>query len=422
MSSPISKHRLVVVNPGHFHAALSLREAHPGLDDEVRVYAEDGPDLAAFLALVESFNARGQRPTRWRLAVHRGPDWLERAVAERAGDLAVLAGKSDAKMAAARRLLDAGFHVFCDKPVLIEDAGLALLRDCPAGPPLCMEMMTGRRVPGNRLLRALVDEVELFGGFAAGAGPALRLSTTHHLAKLVNGKPLVRPAWYFDHGLAGEGMLDVTTHLVDAVQQLVGGGRTPTLLSARQWPTEVPRAVFRRITGLDDFPAALRDRVAGDSLGYLGNAALSFRIDDIEASLESLWGLEEPPGGGDFHRTEVEGARARLVAEIGPATGFESRVTVAPRAADPGFAAALAAAVARLQPAFPGVTAEPDGAAWRLLLPPALRTGHEQHFAEFLNEFLACIAAGALPPAERADMLAKYRLLLEARALSRRSE
>ena len=34
------------------------------------------------------------------------------------------------------------------------------------------------------------------------------------------------------------------------------------LLRARQWPTEVPRDMFRRITGLDEFPEALRHRVA----------------------------------------------------------------------------------------------------------------------------------------------------------------
>ena len=53
-----SKHKLVVVNPGHFHAALTLRERHALLSDEVYVYAEDGPELRDFLQLVASFNER----------------------------------------------------------------------------------------------------------------------------------------------------------------------------------------------------------------------------------------------------------------------------------------------------------------------------------------------------------------------------
>ena len=64
------KYRIAVVNPGHFHAALSLRERHLRLDDEVFVYGEGGADMEAFLAIVESFNARAERPTAstWRVA------------------------------------------------------------------------------------------------------------------------------------------------------------------------------------------------------------------------------------------------------------------------------------------------------------------------------------------------------------------
>lgn len=412
-------YRLVVVNPGHFHAALSLREAHPRLDDEVHVFAEDGPDLEAFLAIVESFNARAERPTRWRLAVHRGPDYLERLLERRPGDIAILAGKSRDKMATAKRLHEAGLHVFADKPLLIESEALAPLELALAGPPLLMEIMTGRREPANRLLCALVAEPEVFGGFRSdGGAPAIRLASTHHLYKAVNGRPLVRPAWYFDHAIAGEGMMDVTTHLVDIAQRLVGGGRAITLESARQWPTAVPRGHFRRITGLDDFPSALRTRVDDGALAYLGNAELTFRIGGVGVAVESLWGLEEPAGGGDIHLTRVCGERASLRAETSPATGFESRLTVRPRGDDSGFAEALAGAVARLQSEFPGLASLPSGDGYRLELPAPLMTTHEQHFAETLDRFIEFLDAGAMPAGEAADLIAKYRLLLEAKALS----
>ena len=56
-------HTLVVFNPGHFHAALTLRERNPRIADEVHVYADDGPDLERFLSTVQSFNERTAAPT-----------------------------------------------------------------------------------------------------------------------------------------------------------------------------------------------------------------------------------------------------------------------------------------------------------------------------------------------------------------------
>ena len=38
-------HTLLILNPGHFHAALVLRESHPALSDDVFVYSEAGEDL-----------------------------------------------------------------------------------------------------------------------------------------------------------------------------------------------------------------------------------------------------------------------------------------------------------------------------------------------------------------------------------------
>ena len=59
-------HTLTFLEPGHFHATLTLRAAHAALSPEVFVYATAGPELDDFLALVERFNRRAERPTRWR--------------------------------------------------------------------------------------------------------------------------------------------------------------------------------------------------------------------------------------------------------------------------------------------------------------------------------------------------------------------
>lgn len=406
------RYRLAILAPGHFHAALALRRSHPRLDDAVHVYAPEGPEVEAFLALVESFNARAEAPTRWRLATYRGADYLERALAQRAADVAILAGRNDGKTALIERLHGAGLHVLADKPMLTDGAELDRLRGVLARPPLVMELMTGRHEPANRILNAIVRSGEAFGGFAvAGPERAIRLRGTHHLHKLVNGAPLVRPPWYFDVRVQGEGMVDVTTHMVDQVQALTGGG-VLELVEARQWPTTVPRAVFAEITGLDTFPPELRPAVEGDELALLCNAGLRFRAGGVPVEIESLWALSQPVGGGDTHYATLRGNRATLTVADGPETGHEVRIVARPIADEPDCAAALARAVVGLARIVPVA----DG--YRIEIADAIRSGHEEHFAMVLDRFLAALDAGRLPDGEVRNCLAKYTLLSEAKAAS----
>ena len=49
---------LIVVDPGHFHAALVQKEMYPNLSSKVHVYAQVGPELADYLSRIVRFNAR----------------------------------------------------------------------------------------------------------------------------------------------------------------------------------------------------------------------------------------------------------------------------------------------------------------------------------------------------------------------------
>ena len=85
-------HTLAFLDPAHFHAALTLGDRHPQIRDDLVVHAPKGPELDDFLALVDAFNQRPERPTAWRVDVRPGEASLERLVAERPGDVVVLAG------------------------------------------------------------------------------------------------------------------------------------------------------------------------------------------------------------------------------------------------------------------------------------------------------------------------------------------
>lgn len=59
-------HTLAFLDPGHFHAALTLGERHPRVRDEIFIYAQQGQELDDFVTLVEAFNRRADQPTSWR--------------------------------------------------------------------------------------------------------------------------------------------------------------------------------------------------------------------------------------------------------------------------------------------------------------------------------------------------------------------
>src|SRR5213592_3186914 len=150
-------HTLLFLDPGHFHAALTLRVP--------QARAADGAELRDFLALVERFNRRSPNPTRWRPVVTTSDDPLGRLVDERRGDVVVLAGKNGGKARTVRRLHESGFHVLADKPWLVELADLEHVRKSLDGWPLTAEIMTGRHDLAAGVVKRLVDVPAIFGAF-----------------------------------------------------------------------------------------------------------------------------------------------------------------------------------------------------------------------------------------------------------------
>lgn len=313
-------HRLAFLEPGHFHAALTLRERHPGAADEVLVYAAPGsgaagggPEIDEFLALLDAFNRRAQHPTAWKPVVRVDADPLARLVADRRCDVVILAGRNDRKMALARRLHDAGLHVLADKPWITQAAALADVRHVLSGGARTMEMMTSRHAGTAVVAERLVRDPEIFGGFDPAAPWPIDLVSVHHLEKSVNGAPLRRPPWYFDVRAQGDGLADIPTHLIDQAQRLVAASPAPVeLLSARRWSTAVPRALFARVTGTATFPPEIEHLVERDVLAYACNAEIAFRLGGVGVHLTTRWDLTEPPNGGDAHRATVTGTHARI--------------------------------------------------------------------------------------------------------------
>jgi predicted dehydrogenase len=125
--------------------------------------------------------------------------------------------------------------------------------------------MTERHEITTIIQRELSKIPEVFGQLQEGTPdePAITKESVHHFFKYVSGSPLKRPAWFFDTTQQGEGIVDVTTHLVDLVQweafpEQILNKSDIEILSAKRWTTSLSKADFTKATGLDDFPQFFR--------------------------------------------------------------------------------------------------------------------------------------------------------------------
>lgn len=424
-------HTLLFLDPAHFHAALTLRRPHRAVDREVHVYAPPGTELDAFLALVESFNSREVEPTDWRIVIHSGAstdDSLDALIAEARGDIVVLAGRNDTKLAHIDRLTDAGFNVLADKPWVTRAEHRAVLDRVVEREALALDIMTERFAVVSGLVQAIATTPALFGApREATDEPAIEISSVHHLVKQVNGATLRRPPWFYDVSVQGDGLSDIQSHMTDQVVWLLGDPepldfeRDYRLERAERWATTVALELFRESTGETSFPANL-PVIEGERLELACNGRLEYRLRGVSVRQNAEWGLREAPGGGDLHARTVRGSACDLLVRQGRETGYVAEVhACAP--GEPGHAPSdrdlWADAIAELQGRFPGLSAVPSSVGLELQVPAALRTSHESHFPQVLAGFIERLAAPEATGMTRAALRARYSLLAEAQRLAR---
>ncbi len=428
--------RLITLDPGHFHAALVQKQMPPGVAETVHVYAPLGPDLLAHLGRIAAFNQRAENPTRWRLEVHTGEDALARMLREKPGNVVVLSGRNQGKIDSILASVEAGLNVLADKPWLITAADLPKLERAleTAGRRrlVACDVMTERYEITTILQRELAQAPEVIGTIPQGSErePAIEMESVHHLMKVVAGAVNLRPAWFFDTAVQGEGLADVGTHLADLVpwllfpEQPIDYRSELRLVSARRWPTVLDRAQLLRLTGERELPASLAANLKDGKLEYFANGEVSYTIRGVQARLRVLWNYEAPAGGGDTHRAIVRGTRARLEVLQGAEQAWRPELYVVPvRPADRNaLHAALERRVAALARTRPGLAVADEGERLRVVIPDRYRVGHEAHFAEVTESFLGYLKDPAsLPAWEKANLLAKYFLTTHAVELSRAS-
>ena len=333
---------------------------------------------------------------------------MEKMLAEKPGNVVVISGNNTRKTEFILRSVQAGLNVLADKPMVITPAEFPRLQQAFAvaasNHVLLYDIMTERYEITTELQRELSQQPALFGELVKGSPdkPAITMESVHNFSKVVAGATLKRPQWFFDVRQKGEGIVDVSTHLVDLIQweafpEQALSPADVSVLSARRRATPITREQFKQLTGAETFPDFLKPDVKDGVLQVYANGEFTYRLRGVHAKVSVVWNFEAPPGGGDTHYSLMRGTKANLVIRQGAEQKFKPVLYVenAGKADDAAFETALKVAIESLQGKYPGVGFRRDGKAWRVTVPEKYDVGHEAHFAQVTENYLRYLRAGS---------------------------
>jgi predicted dehydrogenase len=423
--------RIMTLNPGHFHAALVQKNMIEQVDPVVHIFAPEGPDLELHMGRILGFNTRDENPANWQTEIYTGPDYFDRMLSERPGNVMVTAGNNRLKTEYIKQAVDNGIYVLSDKPMAIDSEGWQLLVDAfesaERNNVLLYDIMTERYEVTSAIQRRLAQDENLFGSLIDGSAdePAVEKESVHYLFKTVAGSTLRRPPWYFDVEQQGEGIVDVTTHLVDLSMwgtfpdEAIDFHRDIEMLGADRWPTRVTREQFENITGEPEFPDYLQDQLDDGVLPLYCNGSMDFLLKGHHINITVEWGYQAPPGGDDTHYSVFRGTRSNLVIRQGEEQGYQSVLYVEPSGSSKEeLASAFQAAVAGLEKDYPGISYSETDAGWELSIPDEFYLGHEAHFGKVAEAYFGYLIDGELPHWEVPNMITKYYITTQARELA----
>jgi hypothetical protein len=121
--------KFITLDPGHFHAALVQKSMYPEVDYNVHVYAPKGNDVKLHLSRIGTYNSRATSPTSWKEIVYEGDDFFSRMLAEKKGNIVMLAGNNKKKTEYILSSIKAGFNVYADKPMVITANAFPMLEE-----------------------------------------------------------------------------------------------------------------------------------------------------------------------------------------------------------------------------------------------------------------------------------------------------
>ncbi|WP_400072800.1 putative oxidoreductase C-terminal domain-containing protein [Zobellia russellii] len=414
------KVKMMTLDPGHFHAALVQKKMYPQVDSTIYLFAPKGPEVQDFLNKINSYNSRKEAPTAWKVEKYLGDDYLEKMITDKPGNVMIVAGKNSKKIDYVLEAVKAGLNVYADKPLVINPEGFKKLQlafdIAEKNGVLIYDIMTERFESTTLMQKTFSTLPDVFGELVNGTPdePAISKESVHHFFKYVSGQPLVRPAWFFDVNEEGEGIVDVTTHLVDLVQweafpnQVIDTNNIE-MVKAKRWPTVLTTDEFQKVTGLEGYPGYLEKDIKDDKLHVFCNGEMVYKINGKHAKVSVIWNYEAPEGTGDTHYSIMRGTKSNLVIKQGKEEGYKPVLYIVPHQKD-GFEEVLNKAISdNIAKQFKGTTmGKMQGGSYKINIPDTFKIGHEAHFGQVTENYLKYLKAGKLPEWEVPYMISKY--------------
>lgn len=406
--------KIILLNPTHSHAAIVQNEQLSQMDSNVYVYAPEKNELQEYFQQINSFNSRKNNPTRWNEVNYFGKDYLEKMVQEKRGNVVVLSGNNRIKIDYIEQSVNAGLNVFSDKPMVINKAGFEHLKNAYATAKqkgiLMFDMMTERYSLINKIQKSLMQDTLLFGKIQQGTPehPAIMESSVHHYYRGGKGN---RPSWFFDVLQQGEGIADVTTHLIDLTMwkslpnEIVDYTKDVKVISAKHWPVNLTRKEFSTATSLPEIPESLKSYMKDSVLEVFADGSINYRIKGVNAGVKVEWCAATPKDGSDLKNAYAEGTKAtlKIFQEYGQKLP-KLYVQKGEKVSEKDFQVNLEKAVANLSAAYPGITLSKDSENIEIILPADLELKHDPTFKVFLNYLIN----RDMPQWEVPNTLAKY--------------
>ena len=427
--------KLITLDPGHFHAALVQKTMYPQVDPTVYVYAKKGNDLDLHLGRVKAYNTNAANPTSWKEIVYEGDDYLQKMLQEKKGNVVVLAGNNQLKTDYIVKAVQAGFNVFADKPMAINEKGFVQLKQAfklaKKNNLLLYDIMTERFEITTILQKELSMQKELFGALQKGtlAEPAVTKESIHHFYKYISGAVLTRPVWFLDVEQEGEGIVDVTTHLVDLVQWECFPGvslnylKDITLNTAKSWPTVITKDQFTELTKITTIPHYL-EKYSTDkkNIAVLCNGEINYTIKGVHAKVSVQWNYKAPDGTGDTHYSIMRGTKANLIIRQGAEQGFKPVLYIEPVSNTPAYEKIVQNIIQKINTQYAGVIAKKNDKGWEVIIPESFKEGHESHFARVTQKYIDYLLNHTIPVWEVPNMLAKYYTTTQAQKLAAKNK
>lgn len=407
--------QLLVIDPQHFHAALVQKYSHPNIDSIVHLFAEKEEVAIGYTQLISQFNSREDSPTNWQTNSYYGADFLQQAFSQSNGNLVVLAGDNSKKVGYMKYAIENVMDVFADKSLVINKKGfLELDKLLSQKNSLVYDIMTERYDVKNDLLKTLILNEDFSGGFEQKAlKPLITFNSTHHFLKEVSGKPLIRPALFFNVKQQGEGLVDVTTHYIDLVQWILSSERVIDiekdleLQTSERWGTLISKEQFAKATNLAEYPNHLLEAVKNDQLKIFSNGKIDYMFRNIPISIAVQWNVESKEGKSD--QLNASFLTKKIQFEICPDEHGKSSIFLKPLVEEEDFEGEIRVTLANTN-RFAAVDVKKIGDKYQLIIPDELYFSHEEHFAKVLNQFLIYREERKIPEWETSFLRAKYYL------------